>query len=63
MKRIGNKQNWRAQYNGEEVVCCVRVGCIAPVKESIDSLPISGLDSIAGARIYFTGEVSGSSPG
>jgi len=42
------------------VVCCVRVGCIAPEEESIDSLPIAWT---VGAMIYFTGEVSGSSPG
>jgi hypothetical protein len=42
------------------VVCCVREGSIAPEKESIDSLPIGW---IIGAMIYFTGEVSGSSPG
>jgi hypothetical protein len=42
------------------VVCCVREGWIAPEKESIDSLPIGWT---VGAMIYFTGEVSGSSPG
>jgi len=25
-KRKGNKHTWRAQYNGEGVVCCVREG-------------------------------------
>ena len=25
-KKEGNKHTWRAQYNGEEVVCCVREG-------------------------------------
>jgi hypothetical protein len=42
------------------VVCCVREGWIAPENESIDSLPI---EWTVDAMIYFTGEVSGSSPG
>jgi hypothetical protein len=53
VRKEGNKHTWRAQYTGELYAAFGK-------DESIDSLPIGWT---VGAMIYFTGEVSGSSPG
>ncbi|EPS74534.1 hypothetical protein M569_00251, partial [Genlisea aurea] len=53
------KHTWRAQYNGELYAAFGKDESL-PNKESLDSFPIGWT---VGAMIYFTGEVSGSSPG
>ena len=58
----GNEHTWRAQYNKELYAAFGKNESLLKKKrESIDFIIQS--DNIVGARIYFTGEVSGSSPG
>lgn len=57
--RGGNKHTWRAQYNGELYAAFGKDESLP--KRNLLILP--QLVWTVGAMIYFTGEVSGSSPG